>query len=85
MLCMTRLMTAFGKMPEMSRKRPETVSPLLHFSNTQCTVNMSESTVDLPGLPPKELAGRRLWVLVRCTRSSEMIDDVKTRLTLNRF
>ena len=27
----------------------------------------------------------RLWVLVRCTRSSEMIDDVKTRLTLNRF
>ena len=68
-------MVALGNAPEMSRKRPETVRPFLHFSKTQCTVSISESTVDLPGLPPKELGGRRLGVSVRWTRSSDMMDD----------
>jgi len=45
---------------EMSRKKAETTSPFLHFSKTQWTVSMRESTVDLPGLPLKEFAGRRL-------------------------
>jgi len=53
MLCTTCLMTALGKAAEMTRKRPETTSPFLHFSKAQWTVSMSESMVDLPGLPPK--------------------------------
>jgi hypothetical protein len=49
MLCTTRVMTALGKAPDMSRKRPETTSPFLHFSKVQCTASMSESVVDRPG------------------------------------
>ena len=77
-------MTAFGNAPEMSRKRPETTKPFLHFLKVQWTASISESVVDHPGLPPKWLEGRRSWVSERCTRSSATMDDKIFAIVLRR-
>ena len=84
MLCTTRVMTVLGKAPEMSRKRPDTTRPFLHFLNVQCIASMSKSVVDLPGLPPKCVGGRRLWVSVRWTRSLDTIEDNILAMVLRR-
>ena len=47
------MMTALGKAPDMSRKRPDMTSLFLHFLKVQCTVSMRESVVDQPGCPLK--------------------------------
>ena len=75
MLCTTRVITALGKAPDMSRNKPDTTSPFLHFLKVQCTVSIRESVVDRPGHPPKWLAGRRWCVSERCTMSSNTIDE----------
>src|ERR1700685_1419252 len=75
MLCMAWVMTALGEAPEISRNRPDTTSPFLHFLKVQCMASMRKSVVDLPGCPPKWLAGGRLWVSDKWTRSSDMMDD----------
>ena len=59
MLCMRQLVIAFGKAPSISRNSAETTLCAHHAFLTVASSRWSKSVVDLPGLPPKWVAGKR--------------------------
>src|SRR6266849_4668138 len=75
MLCTSLDTTVCGKAPEISKKRLDTTRPFLHLLKAQCTASISESLVDLPGLAPNKLVGRRSFASVRWVMISDTQDE----------
>jgi len=62
MLWSRQSVTALGNAPLMSRNSADTTFFWRHACLMVFSRRCSESSVDLPGRPPKWVLGRRLWV-----------------------